>query len=73
MNSPIRTFHRWTSMTFVAGFVTYMVAMIGGPPPAWVGLLALVPLLLLMCSGIYMFVRPFFMKSGEEGREGERA
>ena len=62
MNSLIRTFHRWTSIAFVAGVVTYMVVMTGGQPEAWVGLLALVPLILLLVSGLYLFALPYVLK-----------
>jgi hypothetical protein len=52
--------HRWLSIAFTVGVVTYIVVMSRGPtPPAWVGLLALVPLILLLITGLYMFVLPY--------------
>lgn len=54
----IRQIHRWLSMTFTAGVITYIVVMQQGQPAAWVGLLALVPLILLLLSGLYLFVLP---------------
>ena len=59
LNLRIRQFHRWTSIAFTAGVITYMVAMSRGTPPAWMGLLALVPLILayrLLPAGDPLFI-----------------
>jgi hypothetical protein len=63
-NMWIRQFHRWMSIAFTAGVITYMVIMGqgGDPPAAWVGLLALVPLILLLLTGLYLFVLPYAVK-----------
>ena len=58
MSKWIRQTHRWLAITFTAGVITYIVVMQGGQPPAWVGLLALVPLILLLLTGLYLFVLP---------------
>jgi len=58
MSKWIRQLHRWLSMAFTAGVLTYIVMMQKGTPPAWVGALAAVPLLLLFLSGLYLFVLP---------------
>ncbi len=58
MSTRIRQIHRWLSITFTLGVVTYMLAMTQGQPPMWVGLLALLPLILLLASGLYLFVLP---------------
>lgn len=62
MNISIRQIHRWLSIAFTAGVITYMVAMSQGQPPAWLGLLALIPLILLLLSGLYLFVLPYAIK-----------
>jgi hypothetical protein len=54
----IRQTHRWLSVAFTLGVITYIVVMTRGQPAAWVGLLALVPLILLLVSGLYLFVLP---------------
>lgn len=46
-----------------------MIVMSQGQPPAWVGLFALVPLILLLITGLYMFVLPYVAKR----RNGRRA
>jgi hypothetical protein len=63
MSKLIRQVHRWLSIAFTAGVVTYIVVMTrGATPPAWVGLLALVPLILLLISGLYMFGLPYAVR-----------
>lgn len=62
MNILIRQFHRWTSIAFTAGVITYIVAMSRGTPPAWMGLLALVPLILLLVTGLYLFALPYVLR-----------
>jgi membrane protein CcdC involved in cytochrome C biogenesis len=69
MSAWIRQIHRWLSIAFTAGVIGYMIVMSQGQPPAWVGLFALVPLILLLITGLYMFVLPYFAK----GRSGRRA
>ncbi|MDB5098715.1 MAG: hypothetical protein JWM80_3136 [Cyanobacteria bacterium RYN_339] len=66
-NNWVRQAHRWLSIAFTLGVITYMVAMSKGQPPNWMGLLALVPLILLLLSGLTMFVLPYLAKrsSGE--------
>ena len=64
-NSWIRQFHRWTSIAFtltvIANFV--VLAMIGGqPPPAYVTYSPLLPLFLLLFSGLYLFVLPYLTR-----------
>jgi hypothetical protein len=59
LEALIRQTHRWLSILFTAGVVGYMIVMTKGQPPAWVGLFALVPLILLLVSGLYMFVLPY--------------
>ena len=67
MSPFIRQFHRWTSIAFTLGAITYTVVMTGGTPPWWVGLFALVPLILLLVTGLYMFVLPYVRRMRGEG------
>lgn len=62
MNTWIRQVHRWLSIAFTAGVVVYMVAMTQGTPPGWLGLFALVPLILLLLTGLYLFALPYLLK-----------
>jgi hypothetical protein len=59
----IRQGHRWMSMAFTAGFIFNVLAVAGGEEPAfWVYLLVLIPLGLLLASGLYLFVLPHVLK-----------
>lgn len=68
MNSGIRQFHRWTSIVFIATVVINTVALVMGKQATWIGLMALFPLILLMITGLYLFVLPYL--SGGRGARG---
>jgi hypothetical protein len=61
-NNWIRQIHRWLSMAFTVAVIVNIVAMTQKEPPLWVGLLALLPLVLLLLSGLYLFVLPYSAK-----------
>ena len=61
-NHWIRRSHRWVSIAFTAGVVFNGLAVGLGKYTAWMGLLAGVPLLLLLLSGLYLFVLPYTAK-----------
>jgi hypothetical protein len=62
MSRLTRQIHRWLSIAFTAGVLGYILAMTKGQPPFWVGLFALVPLILLLVTGLYLFVLPYALK-----------
>jgi hypothetical protein len=66
--TSIRQIHRWLSIAFTLGVIGYMIVMSQGQPPAWVGLFALVPLILLLVSGLYLFALPYAVKWRRAGR-----
>jgi len=59
----IRQTHRWLSIAFTMGVVinliAYTLAGKGHQPPFWVNFLALIPVLLLLISGLYLFALPY--------------
>lgn len=55
----VRQGHRWLSIAFTVSVVANFVAMLWGPPPAWITYSPLLPLLLLMGTGLTMFVQPY--------------
>jgi hypothetical protein len=63
----IRQTHRWVSIAFTAGVIANIAAMAtldaGETPPPWVGALALIPLIVLLLSGLYLFALPYMSKS----------
>jgi hypothetical protein len=58
-NAYIRQLHRWLSIAFTLAVIVNVVAMAREVQAVWIGLLALFPLILLMFSGLYMFVQPY--------------
>jgi len=58
-NDWVRQIHRWLSIVFTLAVIANIVAMTQGEPPIWLGLLALLPLVLLMLTGLYMFALPY--------------
>ena len=58
-NNWVRRIHRWLSITFTATVIANFVAMGLGEPPLWVVYSPLLPLFLLLFSGLYMFVLPY--------------
>jgi hypothetical protein len=61
-SKSIRQIHRWLSVIFTATVIANFVAMGLGEPPAWVVYSPLLPLFLLLFSGLYMFVLPYAVK-----------
>lgn len=62
MSKLIRQTHRWLSIAFTAGVLGYIAVMTQGQPPYWVGLFALIPLILLLVSGLYLFALPYVLR-----------
>ena len=62
-NKWVRQIHRWMSIVFtvtvIANFVT--LSQTATPPP-WVTYSPLLPLALLLFSGLYLFVLPYAVK-----------
>ncbi len=58
-NAWVRQIHRWLSIAFTVAVIVNIVALRWEKPAAWVGLLALLPLALLLFTGLYLFVLPY--------------
>jgi hypothetical protein len=60
-NKWIRQTHRWLSIVFTLTVVANFAALaVGtGPPPALVTYSPLLPLALLLLTGLYLFVLPY--------------
>jgi hypothetical protein len=59
MHIWIRQVHRWLAIAFTLTVVANFVAMALGTPPAWITYSPLLPLFLLMFTGLYMFALPY--------------
>jgi hypothetical protein len=57
----VRQFHRWVSIAFSLAVIANIVALsVGqGQPPALVTYSPLLPLFLLLFTGLYLFVLPY--------------
>lgn len=58
-NARIRQIHRWLSIAFTLAVIVNIAAMTRAEPAMWVGLLALLPLVLLLLTGLYLFALPY--------------
>lgn len=59
LNQWIRQIHRWLSIIFTLTVIANFAAMAHGPVPAWITYSPLLPLFLLLFSGLYLFVLPY--------------
>ncbi|KYG06916.1 hypothetical protein BE21_32125 [Sorangium cellulosum] len=71
MNRLVRESHRWVSIAFTVAVIANFVALASGQgqPPAWVTYSPLLPLALLLFTGLYLFVLPYATR----WRSGRRA
>lgn len=68
-NRRIRQTHRWVSLVFtLTVIINIVIAARGDEPAAWVYMLPLIPLALLLLTGLYMFVLPYAAKRRGGGR-----
>ena len=66
-NAWIRQVHRWLSIAFTVGFLVNLVAWLWAKHPAWLGLFVLVPLVLLLLTGLYLFALPYVVRLRRSG------
>jgi hypothetical protein len=66
----LRQFHRWLSIAFTMGFIINSIAAVWGVYANWVGLLALLPLILLLITGLYLFMLPYAVRWRSARRVG---
>jgi len=71
MNAWVRQIHRWLSIVFTVTVIANFIDLArgGGNPPSWVTYSPLLPLALLLLTGLYLFVLPHAVK----WRSGRRA
>ncbi len=60
----VRALHRWVSLAFMLAVVANLVALAMGSDAAWIGVLAAVPLLVLLVTGAALFVLPWLVARG---------
>jgi heme A synthase len=55
----IRQFHRWVAIAFTLAVIVNIIALVRKEQSVLVGFLALLPLALLLLTGLYLFVLPY--------------
>ena len=68
-NNWIRQTHRWVSIAFTVSVIVTFIALAQEKPVIWVSYVPLLPLALLLFSGLYLFVLPYAAR----WRRGRRA
>lgn len=68
-NKWVRQIHRWLAVTFTVTVIVTFVALAQEDPVVWVSYVPLLPLALLLFTGLYLFVLPYATK----WRSGRRA
>ena len=58
-NNWVRQTHRWLSMAFTLTVLANFAVRAWGEPPPWVTYSPLLPLFLLLFSGLYLFALPY--------------
>ncbi|WP_180902452.1 hypothetical protein [Martelella soudanensis] len=62
-NIAIRQFHRWSSIIFIGTVIVAMVAASRPEPAEWVFYLPLLPLILMLLTGLYLFALPYMRET----------
>lgn len=68
-NTWVRHIHRWLAIVFTVTVIVTFVALAQEEPVVWVSYVPLLPLALLLFTGLYLFVLPYATK----WRRGRRA
>lgn len=71
MSVWIRQIHRWVAIIFTITVAANFIALAqsgGAQPPAWITYSPLLPLALLMFTGLYLFVLPYLARRRNAGR-----
>jgi hypothetical protein len=63
MNKWIRQFHRWVAIVFTLSVIATFIALAQEKPIVWVSYVPLLPLFLLLVTGLYLFALPYFARS----------
>ena len=58
----IRQIHRWLSVIFTLSVIATFIALAQKEPLVWVSYIPLLPLFLLLATGLYLFALPYLAK-----------
>ena len=62
MSKWIRQIHRWLSIFFTVTVIVTFIALAQDEPVVWVSYVPLLPLALLLLTGLYLFALPYVAK-----------
>jgi ATP/ADP translocase len=62
LNKWIRDIHRWLSVAFTLAVIVNIVALVQKTQAVWIGMLALIPLIVMLLTGLYLFTLPYVAK-----------
>ena len=69
LSTGVRQTHRWVAMIFTVTVVANIVQLsIGQQEPTWITYAPLLPLGLLLLTGLYLFVLPYVAKRRSQSR-----
>ena len=73
-SSWIRQIHRWVSIAFTLTVIANFIALASGngAPPPWITYSPLLPLALLLFTGLYLFVLPYVTRWRRRTLENSR-
>ncbi|SDX64119.1 hypothetical protein SAMN05216215_101353 [Saccharopolyspora shandongensis] len=69
-NKWVRQSHRWLAIAFTVTVIVTFVALAQEEPVVWVSYVPLLPLALLLLSGLYMFALSYAKRSGRSAARG---
>jgi hypothetical protein len=58
----IRQIHRWLSIAFTLSVIATFIALAQKEPLVWVSYIPLLPLFLLLGTGLYLFALPYLAR-----------
>ena len=70
-NMWVRQIHRWLSIAFTLAVIANIAAMTMQVEASWIGFLALVPLIPLLATGLYLFALPYLGQRDGVRREAQ--
>ncbi len=67
-SKSVRQVHRWVSILFTLTVIANFIALSQGTPPPWLTYSPLLPLAVLLFTGLYLFALPYLARP--RGRAG---
>ncbi|MDP1616023.1 hypothetical protein [Phenylobacterium sp.] len=67
LHTWVRKIHRWLSLAVTLAVIANVAAMMAGLQVVWIGLMALIPLIPLLATGLYLFALPYLSGRGTSG------